>query len=252
LGDSYTQGTGLPLDGSYPAQLDLLLNMPDEKYEQNYLVVNLGLAAYGGDQNRIVYERFKKNIGQPIVILYFGCSNDEDDDALFRAGHRHRHLTDGNPHYGILQKPLAWLTHGTELGKRLNYMIRSAARKGPVVTRIGDDKLHSTSVAERQRRHIEWLRNEATKNGALLVVSWANGPDYRADPRSYQWLKEWAETEGVPFADWYSSVETVTESLPALPTANDHSGDHYRSWVNMIIARAFAKHIEAYFDDQSR
>ncbi len=250
LGDSYTQGTGLPLDSAYPAQLDLLLNMPEEKYEQNYLVVNLGLAAYGGEQSRIVYERFKQNVGQPKVILYFGSSNDEDDDAMFRSGYRHRALVDGSPHYGMLQKPLALLTHGTELGKRINYVRGVMARKQVGVTILDDSKLPLKSVAEKQQQHFEWLYNEAKKNGILLVVGWANSPDFRADPGAYQWLKAWAENKKVPFADWHSAVESVKESLPALPSSNDHSGGHYRIWVNMIIARAFAKPIKAYIGNQ--
>ena len=49
LGDSYTQGTGLPADVAYPFQLDLILNQDAKgQYAKRYGVVNLGLAAFGG------------------------------------------------------------------------------------------------------------------------------------------------------------------------------------------------------------
>ena len=119
------------------------------------------------------------------------------------------------------------------------------------VTDAADRQPSSTPVAVSQRESIEWLRNEAEENGALLVVGWANGPDYAPDPDSYQWLKEWARDNGVAFADWYPGVESVRRSMPALPATNDHSSGHYRSWVNTFIARAFAKPIQARIDSQA-
>jgi lysophospholipase L1-like esterase len=250
LGDSYTQGTGLPMDSSYPIQLDLLLNTPDGEYRPDNLVVNLGLAAYGGDQILIVYKRFRDLIGQPDVILYLGCSNDADDDRMFRSGYRHRSLVSGNPRYGMLQKPLAWLTHGTEIGKRVNYLRGVAARRRIGVTDAADRQAPSTPVAESQRESIEWLRNEAAEKGALLVVGWANGPDFGPDPGSYQWLKQWAQENNVAFADWFPGVASVRKSMPALPAENDHSSGHHRSWVNTFIARAFAKPIQSIMEDE--
>src|SRR5215213_8488251 len=51
-GDSYTQGTGLPPDASYPAQLDLMLNRDgDGFYVKRFGVVNLGVAGFGGEQS---------------------------------------------------------------------------------------------------------------------------------------------------------------------------------------------------------
>jgi hypothetical protein len=44
LGDSLTQGIGLPADASYLFQLDLLLNVRDGRYFMDYGVVNLGVA----------------------------------------------------------------------------------------------------------------------------------------------------------------------------------------------------------------
>jgi hypothetical protein len=120
IGDSYTQGTGLPSDAGYPAQLDLMLNMQNQEYRPDYGVVNLGLAAFGAEQEILSVLIYKRIIGKPAYILYLGCSNDYDDDIMFREGLRHRHLVDGNPHYSAaLVKPMQWLTNDTEIGKRL-------------------------------------------------------------------------------------------------------------------------------------
>ena len=60
VGDSFTQGVGLPADASYPAQLDLVLNIRDGSYEALFGVVNLGMGGYGGMQNR-TGEKNRKN-----------------------------------------------------------------------------------------------------------------------------------------------------------------------------------------------
>lgn len=52
VGDSYTQGTGVPADMSYPAQLDFILNRDNQGfYVKKYGVVNLGVAGFG-ESNR--------------------------------------------------------------------------------------------------------------------------------------------------------------------------------------------------------
>ncbi|HEX8293243.1 MAG TPA: hypothetical protein VF570_15890, partial [Pyrinomonadaceae bacterium] len=48
VGDSYTQGTGIPADASYPAQLDLMLNVDEGGfYAKRFGVVNLGVGGGG-------------------------------------------------------------------------------------------------------------------------------------------------------------------------------------------------------------
>jgi hypothetical protein len=49
VGDSYTQGSGLPADASYPFQMDVLLNTRSGEYRKDFAVVNLGVGAYGAD-----------------------------------------------------------------------------------------------------------------------------------------------------------------------------------------------------------
>lgn len=60
LGDSFTQGTGLPADASYPFQLDLLWNRDELGfYAKKLAIVNLRLAAFGGSN------RWSRSSGSP-------------------------------------------------------------------------------------------------------------------------------------------------------------------------------------------
>ena len=99
IGDSYTQGTGLPSDSSYPFQLSISLNTLSGSYKKDYAVVNLGLSAYGGEQNLITYKKYKENIGTPDFILYFGCNNDYNDDLLFLSKVKHRSLVQNSEYF---------------------------------------------------------------------------------------------------------------------------------------------------------
>ncbi len=229
LGDSYTQGTGLPIDGSYPAQLDLMLNLQNSDYKKLYGVVNLGLAAFGGSQSVLTYLRYKQKIGEPKYILYLGCDNDFYDDLLFSTGEKHRNLVDQSPYYGLLQKPLAYFLTQVEIGKRLNYVRRVLYRKNLV------EKPESDQFLKSQLPHLEKIIKSSQKAGTILLVSWADSPK---DSESYNNLKIWALQNKIIFVDWYPMVESVSKNLPALPIENDHSGGHYRVWVNTLIAKA--------------
>ena len=74
--------------------------------------------------------------------------------------------------------------------------------------------------------------------GAAFVLSWANPKN-----PSYAWLRRKAAEEGIPFADWWPAVQSVSSAIPRAPISNPHSGGHYRSWVNRIIARTYAAEI---------
>ena len=106
IGDSYTQGTGLPSDASYPFQLDLLLNMQNGSYRPRFGVINLGLAAFGSKQSLLSLQIFSEKFGRPDYVLYLAAFNDLRDDVLFDNGYRHKQMVDGNPRYGLLLRPL--------------------------------------------------------------------------------------------------------------------------------------------------
>lgn len=236
LGDSYTQGTGLPADAAYPFQLDLLLNRDATgRYEKRVAVVNLGLAANGGEQSLLILQRFTEQLGRPDHVLYLGAENDASDDAMFRRGDRHRHLVDGSPRWGAALPVVRWAAE-TELGKRLRLALRGSRGAGsPRGTPTA-----GPSVAEQQRSVFERLRAQCRDKGIPLVVSWSAAPS-----PSYDWLKAWAASNDVAFADWLPSVASVRASIPDLPLTNPHSGGHLRPWVNRVIAEEFARQVVA-------
>lgn len=232
LGDSYTQGTGLPADAAYPFQLDLLLNRDTAgRYERRVAVINLGLAANGGEQSLIILRRFTEKLGRPDVVLYLGAEN----DAMFLRGDRHRHLVDGSPRWGAALPLVRWAAE-MELGKRL----RLALKRPPAATSAPAGARSSPSVAEQQRSVFERLKTHCREKNSTLVVSWAAAPS-----ASYDWLKTWAATNDVGFADWLPRIESVRKNIPDLPLINPHSGGHLRPWVNRIIAEEFARQVAA-------
>lgn len=239
VGDSFTQGTGLPADMAYPAQLDLMLNR-DERgfYVKRVGVVNLGVAGFGGEQELISLRRWSDALGPPAVILYLGCDNDFIDDLAFKSGDRHKFELPGSPAWGRAATPLRLFQEHTQIGIRVrNYLLE---RK---LIRLSDAALgragRSVPVAELQRPVLERLAAYARERGALLVVSWSDPTD------SYDWLKAWAAADGVAFADWVPKADSVRAAVPALPLDNQHSSGHHRGWTNRVIAEEFLRQMQA-------
>ena len=246
IGDSYTQGTGLPMDNSYPFQLDLMLNFENEKYKNNYGVVNLGLAGFGGEQNKLAYQKYSSIIGRPNYVLYLGCDNDFRDDIKFLTGFRHLQLIEGNDRYGIFLKPLIFIGK-SEIGKRIQLIA------GNIKYKISESKINKKipnieeckTTAEKQIEVLNYFKEESRNNDFRLIVSWTFSP-YKENEScsSYFWLKQWASNNNVEFADWVPSVYSVKNEIPDLQIENDHSGGHYRSWVANLIAQSFEKIIK--------
>ncbi|HYN86334.1 MAG TPA: SGNH/GDSL hydrolase family protein [Pyrinomonadaceae bacterium] len=231
VGDSYTQGTGVAADQSYPFQLDLTLNRDAEGfYVKKYGVVNLGLAGYGGEQNLIALRRGVERLGRPAVVLYMGTDNDFEDDLIFRAGERHRNWN------GVLPR---WFWNDTQTGVKLRRLVlgrRRAALRDEALARANLTN-NPPPVAELERPTLEALAERARADGALLVVSWSDAG------RSYDWLKAWAGERGILFADWAARAKSVTDAMPNLPLDNRHTGGHPRAWTNRVIAEEFARQI---------
>jgi hypothetical protein len=242
VGDSFTQGIGVPADASYPFQLDLLLNRDAGGfYAKRFGVVNLGVAGFGGEQSLIALSRYAASIRRPSFILYLGCENDMVDDVMFRGGSRHVQLTEGNPYWGRFVVPLRWLTENLEIGIKAKAFIlgrrRERARVEAEARESMDGRTHS--AAEFEAGVFERLKTYANDQGATLVVSWSD-----ANP-SYYWLKEWSARNGVAFADWSPRAASVQVAMPALPLDNNHSGGHHRAWTNRVIAEEFARQMGA-------
>ena len=244
VGDSFTQGTGLPADASYPSQLDLILNMRNGAYIKKYAVVNLGQGSFGGEQSILMLTRHTHILGRPNYILYLGCDNDYNDDLLFRNGLRHGYIVDGSPYWGVWSKPLRWIANETEIGKRIKLVFgivkRSLIPKTIARTHRLDRGI-SPSVAELEEPMLQKLLAVSKELGATLIVGWIDSPKELTG--SYEWLKVWARDHNVSFADWYPLVKSVQNAIPNLPLKNQHSGRHFRTWANQLIAQAYAKHI---------
>jgi hypothetical protein len=237
LGDSYTQGLGVPNDCSFPFHLDLLLNIDDNgNYSKKYGVVNLGLGPYGAKQELITLKLFAECLRKPNIVLYLGCDNDYSDDMLFESGIRHKNIVMNNPHYGWLYYPMKWFFIDTEIGKRIKWawqegILRAKSHK------IKDKESRGRSVAEMEKNEIEKIVKTTKRFGAVPILSWSNFGE------SYDWLKSWAAKNDILFADWRPKAMSVSHAIPELPWQNSHSTRHYRSWVNCMIARAFAQEI---------
>lgn len=240
VGDSFTYGTGLPADMSYPAQLDLTLNQDAQGfYTKKYGVVNLGLAAFGGEQSIIAVRRWAGIIRPPKYILYLGCVNDYEDDLLFKSGYSNRHLVEGNPAWAGMVRPLQWLTNDLQIGIRAKLLLSRArrARLGATDAKKLGVPENPPSTAELELPALEKLAQFAKENNATLIVGWSE------TGLSYDWLKTWAENNDIRFADWGPKMNSVLASIPDLPTENQHSGEHHRGWVNRVIAEEYARQI---------
>jgi hypothetical protein len=239
IGDSYTQGTGLPADMSYPAQLDHLLNQ-DERgfYVKRFGVVNLGVAGFGGEQELLSLRRAAGQLRPPSVILYLGCDNDFVDDLAFKNGVRHGAVLRGSPVWGRLTTPLRLLLEQTQIGFRLRAALLERRRRQlseEALGRAGRD----ASVAELESSVLERLAAYAKEHGSMLVVSWSD------KGKSYDWLKSWADGNGIAFADWAPKADAVRSAVPALPLDNPHSSGHHRGWTNRVIAGEYQRQISA-------
>jgi lysophospholipase L1-like esterase len=233
IGDSYTEGTGVSADMSYPSQLDLILNRDDSgTYLKKFGVANFGLSGFGGEQELIALDRASHEIGPPAVILYLGCDNDHDDDLLFTSGYSHRHLVAGSPYWGQFIKPMQWLTNDLQIGLRTKLLVADM-RHRPIAA-PSDQR----SAAELEASVLDRLVQFAAAHNAHLVASWSTEGD------SYNWLKNWAVQNNIAFADWAPRVDSVTAAIPDLPTENPHSSGHHRGWVNTIIAEEYAAAIK--------
>ncbi|MBC8031498.1 MAG: hypothetical protein H7Z16_15555 [Pyrinomonadaceae bacterium] len=239
VGDSHTQGTGLPADLSYPSQLDFILNQDDQGfYVKKFGVANLGVAGFGGEQSLIGLRRLGARLGPPAIILYLGCDNDFEDDLAFRSRDRQRIVIAGSPTWGFLTRPLRFVLEDTQLGllARVSYRERVRARMVKEASKQSDRKL---SVAELESPILAQMKAYAEEHNSKLIVSWSD------EGESYQWLKSWATKQEIAFADWAPKANSVRATIPRLPLDNQHSGGHHRGWTNQVIAQEFARQIRA-------
>ena len=242
VGDSFTEGMGVAADMSYPFNLDLTLNRDDRGfYVKRYGVVNLGVGGYGGEQSLLATRAAAAKIGRPAVILYMGSDNDFADDLMFRAGNKHGGLISGGRRWGWLHRGVRWFKNETQIGGQLSRRLYER-RQERLITEVHEESVSDAkvkSIAELETEQLEKFYALAREYGALLVVTWAD------EGRSYEWLRSWAASKGVTFADWAAATNSVRAAVPSLPLDNFHSGKHHRAWVNRVIAEEFARYIRA-------
>lgn len=234
LGDSYTEGVGVPQDASYPFQLALALNLNAEgQWINRYGIVNLGVSGYGLKQEMIVLKRYSMSLRMPKVVLYLGTENDEDDDLALDAGYPRKSLVDGSAYWG------RWLGLVRSVDRlQVFQRIKVGIRQREMSNAISPNRAASGSSAERMWPRLKELTNWCQQNNVRIVLSWSQGDS------SYEWLKARARSENIPFADWKSSTASISKVMPGIREFNDHSGGHFRTWVYRLIADSFAREIE--------
>jgi lysophospholipase L1-like esterase len=247
LGDSFVEGIGVPADATFPFQLDMLLNIRDDRYDKDYGVVNLGVSGYGPKQEIVRLKEYAAKIGKPRYILALMCDNDAQDDRDFASGALYKKLLEGNPRYSaFVVHWWSWFKFDTEIGKRLTFLDklkrwqRTDAHWRQSPTPLTGNSQNSAARLEPDYRE---LSQYARKTGAVLILSWIPIQLTQQPSREYQWLQAYCRQHDIAFADWFPLVQSIREQIPALPAYNHHSAGHYRTWVNGMIARAFAEQI---------
>jgi len=249
VGDSYTEGTGNAVDQSYPFYLSLLLNRNKDSglHEKNYAVINLGLGDYGSIQSYIVSKVYMEKLGRkPYAIIYFICANDPDDDILFKNGYKHRYVVLGSPYYNRVFIVLNEVLENIQLFKRIKLL------SGPIVHKKSVSNEHILKKALSQENRLVTrefdpgslpglidLVGFCKENNIKLFISYT---DFKS--AEYDMLKKFATDNKVGFADYRPDVESVKTAIPRIPVFNWHSGGHFRSWVNFIIASKFVPLVE--------
>jgi lysophospholipase L1-like esterase len=247
LGDSFVEGIGIPADATFPFQLDLWLNVRDGRYYKDYGVVNLGVSGYGPKQEILQLKEYAQKIGAPRYILVLVSDNDAQDDQDFGSGTIHKKLLEGNPRYSAFEVSwLSWLKFDTEIGKRLAY--RAKVRRWQQIAAQPQPATAPTTgqprnTAEMLEPDYQELINYARKTGATLILSWIPLNLPNKTPREYRWLQEYCRQHDIAFANWLPLMQSVLEKIPALPCENQNSAGHYRTWVNAMLAKAYAQQI---------
>ena len=238
VGDSFTEGVGNLNDESYPFYLDLLLNQVDDEYRRNYAVVNLGLGAYGSIQSAKIVDRFAKILNRPPdIIIYLICDNDPSDDAGFLNGLKHDNVVDGSPRFPgwyirlnqTLEQSQIYL-RAKMAGRAIRNRMLTPASAVPV-----PEGAPATDDPESVLPGLRELRKTADRYHSRVILSYTE-----IDQPMYDVVQAYAARNGWGFIDYRPAVTRTLGAMPSLPTHHTHSGGHFRSWVNLTIARRAA------------
>jgi len=102
LGDSFTFGSGVEMEDTFPKQLEILLNEGDKK--RKYEVLNAGVQGYGTDQEFYFLEEWIDKLKPDLVIVGFYVENDITDVMIGALNHyivKDGYLFDNHKHNAI-------------------------------------------------------------------------------------------------------------------------------------------------------
>lgn len=244
IGDSYTEGTGNMTDQSYPFYLDFLLNRKNNIYEKKFSVINLGLGAYGSIQSYLILKMYIEKIGRmPDVVIYFICQNDIYDDALFKANRRHIQIVSGSPRYPYFIESLNEFLEYSQIYIRTKMILKKMLSLSPADYGAIEEKDSRGKIKQFDPERLPGLISLidfSKANNIRLITSYA---DYTSN--NYNLFKTFAAKNRVLFADYKPDLERMNRIFTRLPVNNEHSGGHFRSWVNFVIASNFAELISS-------
>ena len=239
IGDSNTQGVGVPFDSSYPFILYTELNSLDN---DNWGVINLALASYGTKQALLIYELSVEKFKKPDFVTYLADKNDYMSDNYFERGDKHKHLVHGSPRFFGLAKYLGIVSNEIEIMKRTKYLIN---KKNIDTNYHKKEKNFKKLYTENYSKKIININNKLKKEGITFIYSWN---DIEKDKNKickteYNFVKKWASDNKVKFADWCPTFLKITQLNNDIPVLNEHSASHARSWINRIISNSFREEI---------
>lgn len=241
VGDSYTFGCGNALEESYPALLDMILKENTYEFE-NTKVVNLGVNGFSGMQNLLRLENYTKQLKAPKYVLYLGCDNDFSGDLLFKQGYKHKHLVEGNPYWGIFYKPMKFFLQDLHIGRYAKNLIGKVRRQSITAAQNeSNQKNDNQSVAALEVSVLDSLKLYCAENNIELIVSWVIE---EGNTDSYYWTQKWAKNNNIAFANWLPKVENRQEQIQDIEMINAHSGGHYKTWVNYLIAKSYLTELQ--------
>ncbi|MBD1144021.1 SGNH/GDSL hydrolase family protein [Pelagibacterales bacterium SAG-MED33] len=235
IGDSNTQGVGVPFDSSYPFVLYTQLNSEDK---ESWGVVNMALAAYGTKQAILVYKIKYKIFMKPKFVTYLADKNDYMGDLFFDKGYKHMHLVKNSPRFFGYAEILGYVSQKIELIKRIKYIL-SETKLSQNYNKVEEnfEKVFLNNYAKKLLEFNNYLRN----NQISFIFAWNSLDENKNNVCSseYNFVKNWAKQNNIIFADWCPNFKKIANLSNAIPVINDHSSSHARPWINRIIAQSF-------------
>ncbi len=245
VGDSFTEGIGNLTDGNYPFYLDLMLNRNGNEYEKRFAVFNLGIGGYSSMQSYFAVKNYIKKIGRkPDIIIYLATPYTHAD-VRFEQGLCHRYPVLNSPYIHPILVKLNDIFEHYQIYLRWKFSIARMFTKDkcpdPYPQKHNDKEIEFDPAV---LPGLEPLIEFSKRNEIELILSYTH-----YENKSYEGIKEFAREKNVLFADYKPDLENMIAIFQEMPVRNEHSGGHYRPWVNYIFAEHFANLIRKNFNN---